>query len=395
MAFVMIDELDALRRFDSPAALLASEAEAGQCELIAGSMLQASAWHRGSVGEKAGGPIPDWSIPDPLIRCNPVTLFRLRNAFYAPAFGAVIAADGGVMKRTVSQAQFLTPDLSALPYVQRDGDQLTFRPPSDVPRLAAGIVSMPWGAIYNYGHFVCDCLTSLAVLPQLLQLGTYSCFFPTLKPWQRRHVELLGVIATELDQPLYCISDALFMSGMSYFLNAPNTNYRLLRDIQLRNKRATDVSIRKIYITRSRITQSNPDRRRFLSEVVLEDKLRALGYAIVAPELLDIDEQIDLFRNADIIVSCRGAALANTVYCHADATVVEIIPTVPGFEGYQWVRDICAIVGCRWRPYFTAGIPPENPVVTAGQIRPNAGFTFDIHIPDLIDFVELLETKVN
>ncbi|MGH6891826.1 MAG: glycosyltransferase family 61 protein, partial [Dongiaceae bacterium] len=340
----MIDEFGALRRFDSLSDLLTADTTTGQCELVPGSARAASAWHAGSVGDKGGNPIPDWWNPDPTIHCNRVQLFRVRDAFYAPGFGAVIAPDGAVMRHTVGQARYVTPDLSGLPYARKEGERVLFQPPDNLPHLPASIVSMPWGAIYNYGHFVCDCLTSLALLSQMLRIDAYPCVFPPLKPWHRRHFELLGVTPVELDQPLYRVSNALFTNGICQFVNAPNTNYRMLRDAQLRRKRATDVSLRKVYITRSSITQANPNRRRFLSEAALEERLRGLGFAIVAPEHLAIDEQIDLFRNAELIVACRGAALANVIYCHRDATIVEIVATIAGFEGYQWIRDICALV---------------------------------------------------
>ena len=386
----LINEFDALPYFTCLPDLLATDMPTGQCELIARSALPASALHAGSVGDKAGKPIPEWWKPDPLIACNAVQLFRVRDAFYAPGFGAVIAPDGALMEHTVLQARVQNPDLSALPYVTREDQQLIFRPPGDVPHLPAGIVSMPWAAIHNYGHFVCDCLTSLALLSQLPETAAYPRVFPTLSPWHRRHLELLGVAPIELDQPLYRIADVLFTNGIWQFINAPNINYRILRDTQLRNKGAADVPRRKIYITRSGITQTQPFKRRFLSEAALEERMRMLGFAVVAPELLDVDEQIDLFRNAEMIVSCRGAALGNVIYCRPDATVVEIIATIAGFEDYQWVRDICAIVSCRWRPYFCTGVPPESPVVVHGKKRPNAAFTFDVDVCDLIDFIERL-----
>jgi capsular polysaccharide biosynthesis protein len=386
----LINEFDALPRFDSLPGLLGSDMPMGQCELIAGSTLPASALHAGSVDDKGGNPIPEWWEPDPPIVCNAVQLFRVRDAFYAPGFGAVIASDGGLMEHTVVQARVQNPDLSALPYATREGQQVIFRPPDATPHLPAAVVSMPWAAIYNYGHFVCDCLTSLALLSQRPETGAYPSVFPPLSPWHRRHLELLGVTPIELDQPLYRIADVLFTNGIAQFINAPNINYRNLRDIQLRNKGAADHSRSKIYITRSRVTQTQPFKRRFLSEAALEERLRTLGFAIVTPELLDVDEQIDLFRNAEMIVSCRGAALANVIYCRRDATIVEIVPTIAGFEDYRWIRDICAIVGCRWRPYFCAGVPPESPVVVHGKKRPNAAFTFDVDVCDLIEFIARL-----
>jgi capsular polysaccharide biosynthesis protein len=337
--------------------------------------------------------VPGWWHPDPQILCNPVQLFRVRDAFHMPGFGAVISPEGGVMQHSVGQARHLVPDLAGLPQVSRTDERVVFHPPAVLPHLPACIVSMPWGGIYNYGHFVCDCLTSLALLSQKPELAGLPRVFPPLKPWHRRHLQLLGLEPVELDQPLYRAENVLFTSGMWQFLNVPNTSYRTLRDAQLNAKCATDIRFDKVYVTGSEVAKLNPNRRRFLSEAALEQQLRALGFAVVAPELLEIDEQIDLFRNARVIVACRGAALANVVYCRPDTTIIEILPVIAGFEGYVWVRNICALVSCRWRPYFCAGIAPEQPVVTAGQVRPNAGFTFDADISDLVRFIQAADDR--
>jgi capsular polysaccharide biosynthesis protein len=383
----VVNELDVLTSFETVAALFARDVD-GRCRLLPGSAHKASVWYPDCVADKGGHPIPGWWQDDPEILCDPVQLFRLRDAFYAPGFGAVISPHGAVMEHTVAQARFITPDLTGLPCVSEKGGRVIFDPPETLPHLDTAVVTMPWGAIYNYGHFLCDCLTSVAQLDQLSEVRDYVRVGPPLKAWQRRHFELLGVAPVELDQPLYHVSDLLFPSGMSYFLNRPNTNYRVLRAAQLRNKQPTDVSFGKVYISRTRVTIANSDRRRFLSEAALERELAAREFQIVTPELYKLDEQLDLFHNSRVIVACRGAALANVIYCRPNTTIIEIIPTIAGFEGYQWVRDICAMMGCRWRPYFVEGIPPKEPWITAGQVRPNAGFTFDVDIPDLLSFIE-------
>lgn len=388
-----VDELATLQRFGDLPSLLAAGSATGQCELLPGSARTASAWHVGSVSECGGSPVPEWWQPDPQIICNPVQLFRVRDAYHTPGFGAVISPAGEVMQHSIGQARHFSRDLANLPHMGRVGDRIVFQPPDPVPSLPACIVSMPWGGNYNYGHFVCDCLASLALLAQQPELCGLPRVFPPLKPWHRRHLQLLGVDPLELDQPLYRAEDALFTSGMWQFLNMPNVNYRTLRDLQLNAKRATGIGFAKVYVTGSETANRNPNRRRFLSEAALEQELRALGFAVVAPELLEIDEQIDLFRNARVIVGCRGAALANAIYCRPETAIVEILPIIRGFEGYRWVRDLCALLSCRWRPYFCAGIAPEQPVVTSGQVRPNAGFTFDVDIPDLIRFIQASDDR--
>jgi capsular polysaccharide biosynthesis protein len=249
---------------------------------------------------------------------------------------------------------------------------------------------MPWGATINYGHFLLDCLPAVALILQTPELDAYRFAFPPLESWQRRHLELLGVEdPTELDRPIYRVADLLFTSCLGGFLNSPNVNYRTVRDKQLARKAATSVSIRKVYISRKR----HP-RRTLVSERRLEERLRQLDFTVVAPEEHSIDEQIDIFRNAELVVGCAGAALANVLYCRRDTTVVEITPSrmvTPITTSGRWVYNLCAIVGCRWRPFYCARSSSVQTVEVGGGQHREVGFTFDLDIEELVRYVQGLE----
>jgi capsular polysaccharide biosynthesis protein len=381
------DELEALPPCPTVGELIASDR--GRWELLPAREVRASAWHPGAVGPKAGDFEPDWWADDPVIDSNPVHLFRLRNAYYVPTFGAVISAEGEAMKTSVAEASYRTPDLSLLPHASRVNEETVLDVPPDIDTLDRLVVSMPWGSFWNYGHFLLDCLPTVASIAEIPELDGYRFAFPSLSPWHRRHLQLLGVDApVELDGPIYRVSDVIFASSMAHNLYRPNVNYRTVRDRQLARKRPTALSFAKIYLTRREL---DDPKRIFLSDAALEKRLRALGFEIVAPERHTIDEQIDLFRNADVIVGCAGAAFANVLYCHEDATVVEITPAsmvTPTMIGGIWVRNICAIVGCRWRPYYCVDTPPEEPVLVSGIERRELGLSFDLEVDDLVDFVE-------
>lgn len=62
-----------------------------------------------------------------------------------------------------------------------------------------------------------------------------------------------------------------------------------------------------------------------------------------------------------------GAALANVLYCAPTATVVEIVAHAHG--GGIWVRNICAVVGCRWIPFFCQGGEQGLDLKTAFDVR--------------------------
>jgi capsular polysaccharide biosynthesis protein len=377
-----VDESAALPLCADAAELLASADSGGQCELLPGSHRPVNSWYPGCVGAKAGPSTPRWWKDSPRLHLNPVHLYRVRDAYYAPTVGALISSRGEVMESSVAQARFVTPDLSGLPHARKVDGEIRFDPP-DVPLLDRIIVTMPLGATRNYGHFVCDCLTTVALTTRIPVLRDYAFAFPTLREWQKRHLELVGVgNPIQLDAPLYRVSDVIFSNAMARFLHYPNVSYRMLRDVELRNHRRASPGFKRIYVSRAGATKHRPTQRIFISEPELERRLAELGFAIVLPENHSVDEQIAIFHGADLIVGCWGAAMANTIYCHADATIVEILPTVAGMQGYKWVRNICAINGYKWRPYFCLGIrsPDHNPGA------PQLGFTFQVDVDDVVDF---------
>jgi capsular polysaccharide biosynthesis protein len=185
---------------------------------------------------------------------------------------------------------------------------------------------------------------------------------------------------------MYRVSDLVFTSCLGGFLNSPNVNYRTVRDKQLARKAPTHISFKRVYISR----EGHP-RRTLLSERRLEERLQRFGFSIVAPEEHTIDEQIDIFQNAELVVGCAGAAFANVLYCRRDTTVVEITPSrmvVPITTSGRWVYHLCAIVGCRWRPYYCSQSESVQTVAVGdGQSR-EVGFAFDLDIEDLVRYVE-------
>ena len=76
---------------------------------------------------------------------------------------------------------------------------------------------------------------------------------------------------------------------------------------------------RKVYISR-RLAKA----RKMLNEVELEMQLMDRGFEIVFLEKLSIASQIQLFKNAKVIVSPHGAGLTNLVFCEKGTVVIEI-----------------------------------------------------------------------
>jgi len=303
----LVDEHEVLPAFANPHALMARAVTRGRCELLPAVAWRASTWHRGCFGPRAGSTALAWN-PDPVVPCRAVWLFRIRSAHYIPSFGAVISSGGEVMQLSIDEARFVTPDLAALPGVRKqDDDMVLDLAGASVPTLAKAAVTLSWGGILNYGHFLLDCVTGASLLRDTPGLGGHSRVFPRLQDWQRRHLELAEVAPLELADPIYHVSDLVFTSCMAHFLGTPNVNYRRLRERQLRNHRATGETPTRIYVSRrGRVN------RQFVSENALEDRLRAAGFAVILPEELPVDQQIRSFHQSNRCRRCKGEDEAQT-----------------------------------------------------------------------------------
>jgi capsular polysaccharide biosynthesis protein len=74
-----------------------------------------------------------------------------------------------------------------------------------------------------------------------------------------------------------------------------------------------------------------------------------MGFEIIDPAALSVDEQIRLFHESAVVVGFTGAAFANCAYCQPDTKVVEIQPK---FADAYWVGNLVRQMEGLWFPYF-------------------------------------------
>ena len=337
------------------------------------------------IGPVAGSWRPnDWA-DDPSIRRFAVNLCKLAGAYYFPRYGVLVDRDGNAPRAPMAQATYATPDLRSLPGMRYVDDTLFFSPPDDLETLSDAVVTMPWGARSNYGHFVCDCLTTVAALRDHAQFRDAVYVFPPLKPWHQEHLGLLGLEPHEVPGDVYYMEQAFFTNCMDTFLNAPNVVIRHLAQLELSAAGCASAwdgpqPGRKLWISRGH------EKRRFLSQDAIESALVARDFEIVTPETLSVVDQIRLFASASLVVAPTGAAFANLIYCAPGTAIVELIP-----EGIPaaWVRNLCLLGSCRWAPYFCP-VVSRTPVQVAdgARVRPELGVEFDVDHADFLRHVD-------
>lgn len=332
------------------------------------------------LGQIAGPRASAWpfdaAAPPPV---NVPALCVVGETWWAPRLGALIGVDGALYNATIGEARHGSPDLSAVPGLS--GAATLFTPPTSAPTLEGGAVFLPWGATFNYGHFVIDALSSLLALEQAGLLDDLPILAPKLAAWQRDLIAMAlpERTVTEIDAPLVRLRRAAFATSMDHFLHHPNG---LLADLATRvlARAPTGRGHRRVYLSRR-----GQSMRVMVGEAAFERALAARDFAIVRPEKLSAGEQVALMRDAEVVVGASGAALANAVFLSRGARVVEIQPL--NFTS-QWVRAACRQVGVDWRGYVCASpCPPREAPLTA-RLRRGFKFAFKPPLDDLLSFVD-------
>ena len=365
-----VDEVSTLPRVATVADLRASPVSCSTALLPRlaepAAALFPGAWsrHDGEVPAPAW-----WSETESYI--GHLDLFKVRDALLFPAWGVVVARDGAVMRLTMEEAAYVTPDLADLPHAaRRDGDTVLDLPDT-IPHLPRALLTMPFGARMNYGHFVLDALSSLAAIDATGLFADHPVLVPPLAPWQARHFALLGTEPLVTAAPVVRVGELVYTGAVHHFLHNPNLNYRDLRRRQIAALAPRGGGPKRLYLSRGR-----RDRRPMVQEARLVRALRGAGFAVADTGRMSVDRQIALFAGAEAVVGATGAAFANALYCRPGTLVVEIMPR--GMENH-WVQPLCRIGGLRHAAWF-CGAQERDPA------HPERGMRFDLDVERFLDF---------
>ena len=118
-----------------------------------------------------------------------------------------------------------------------------------------------------------------------------------------------------LDDDFYHFID----SDFPQFLNI-NDSIKILKKF-INPKTNKEIS-KKIYVTRE-----DSNYRKIINEGDVVTLLREKGYKVINPQLYEIDEQIEIFSNAEKIIAPHGSNLANIIFCKPGTEIFEIAPT--------------------------------------------------------------------
>ena len=225
------------------------------------------------------------------------------------------------------------------------------------------------GTVQNYYHFLYDSIGRLSVLEDSLPGEQVDAY--VVGHGARYQRELLGLagVTGRLIQPqrgrTVSADRLLVPSNPNWALDAPPAVVEWLR-ARLRPT-MTDGAPVRLYLTRG----DQPQTRRYVQEAELMPLLEKRGFIRVDPGTLSVQEQIDLFHRAEVILSPHGAALTNVTFSPPQVRVLELFAATYVHLGL-WA--ICQAVGATYR-YLVA-----DPDGHRGD-RGNLGVLDDVSIP--------------
>mgnify|MGYP001345447508 CR=1 FL=1 len=158
-----------------------------------------------------------------------------------------------------------------------------------------------------------------------------------------------------LDDDFYHFID----SDFPQFLNM-NDSIKILK--KFINPQTNKEISKKIYITRE-----DSNYRKIINEGDVVTLLREKGYKVINPQLYEIDEQIEIFSNAEKIIAPHGSNLANIIFCKPGTEIFEITPTFRDNEKMLEDRylNLCLINNLKHNKIISDTVEVENHSVLA------------------------------
>ena len=201
----------------------------------------------------------------------------------------------------------------------------------------------------HYYHYltedVPECLNALAVIesrigPVTVLLSVEEHPLDQILYHAIRHRwPAFPILRVKRQEKYYCSSMIVCRSNYSSRFRRP-VSRRCLAEVTEASRqtfvvRPTQTNGRFLYVSRA-----DAGMRRILNEQVLRDRLQAKGFECVVPGQLSIEEQIQIFSEARIVVGAHGNGLTNIMFMSEGSTVIEIFGNNFVHGAYAWISHL-------------------------------------------------------
>lgn len=179
------------------------------------------------------------------------------------------------------------------------------------------------GTTGNYYHFLFDALPRWKTLVDATDTKPDALLISAQTRYERRLLELTGLDRLPIIEPRadrsFRAETLLVPSTPTYEDLVPTWAIEWLREALPARKTTTGLP-RRLYVSRG--TRMNS--RRVVQEPELIELLRPLGFEVIDPGDYDVQEQIDFFSAAEVVVGAHGAGMSNLVFSPPGVRVLEL-----------------------------------------------------------------------
>lgn len=170
----------------------------------------------------------------------------------------------------------------------------------------------------GYHHWVCECLLKATYLDPEKTLLYIPIEYPSFAFESLRELGFQNIQKIPVKTGVKCKTATFVPNPTSGHFQ--KTDLDRIRKYFFAKLPVTNNPIgRKIFISRSKAGL-----RKIKNEATLHPILQNYGYEIIHTEDLSFREQIELFRNCQVVVSIHGAGLTNCLFMPEGSTVFEI-----------------------------------------------------------------------
>jgi capsular polysaccharide biosynthesis protein len=181
----------------------------------------------------------------------------------------------------------------------------------------------------NYGHWFIYTLPMLEIYWKFIDKQEIDYYYigGSLANFQKETLVALGIkeekvvtFPSKPDRAITCVIDRKIQNnGHKY----PTIfGYRFARNLFL----PKDNCANKKYPKRLYVKRGNVDHREVINDNEVVEYLESIGFESLTMQGRTIQEQADIYYNADAIVSVCGSALTNLLFIREKITVIEIFP---------------------------------------------------------------------
>jgi capsular polysaccharide biosynthesis protein len=333
--------------------------------ILAESLESSLVWHadageRYEIGSHILGEIswasPGLELPDflhPGTYDSPARYFaRFRDAVVMPRGGIVMPRPGEILEDSARAIRWGSPRLQGMPGIVDLGADIGFDPAA---AAAARVVEAPVMLLCHfahrvYGHWLMDCLPGALRLRDALRASGRRLLTPPLASWQRAGLERIGLadLAEEVEDEILIARDILFPSHLDLAgVARPAAGIKAVFEaLAGRSAGPRPLTPGLVYVSR----QGRTGKRQMANEEELARGLEGLGFTISQPEHLSLDEQIELFAAADVVIGPHGSGLANVGFSSPGCVVIDLLlSSVPD----PWICRPSAVLGHRYAYHLT------------------------------------------